>query len=115
MDLNAATMAEKLVQVSGKTITATAQSITTLFGATIPGGNIVGWRLEGYDDQGAGAARGAILWGDSTAQKAYLPAGVPLDWGGCPVRDPAQIYVKRAGGSDVANCVLSVLHRIDGN
>jgi len=111
--INTATMGERIVQIGGKTVGATATTLAALFGATLPGGNIVGWRIEGLT--AAGAARLPLLWGDATAQAAYVPAGRDLDWGTIPVRDPAQIYLKRGSGADATDVVISVLHRIDGN
>lgn len=108
-----ASMAETLAQVNGKTIGATAVTVASLFG-TLPG-NVVGWRIGAKDSQAAPADRLEIHWGDATAQEEVCPAGVALDWTTCPVRDPADVYVKRGTGTDATNVVITVFSRIDGN
>lgn len=103
---NVSNMSRDAVQVSGKTINA-ATDVLTLHGNAPAGKVIVGWAIDGLDDQEAGANRGAILVGDSTAQKKYIDAGQTLDTQEWPVHDPSNVYVKGVGGA-VANVVVTL-------
>lgn len=116
--LNHATMAEKVTQFNGKSITTSGQTVVAICGGaaalTAAGiGNIVGWRIGAKDSQATPANRLEIHWGDATAQEEVVAAGEALDWTTCPVRDPADVYVKAPVQAD--NCVISIFHRIDGN